>query len=570
MSSPDLALAALQKYFGHPRFRPGQEAPIRAALQGRDSLTVLPTGGGKSMCYQIPAIVTQGLTLVVSPLISLMKDQVDRLEQAGVRVGLLNTTMSYPERDKVLSAAARGEIKLLYIAPERLDSEEFQRRLRQLPVRLLAIDEAHCISQWGHDFRPAYRRLGRVHELVGRVPVLALTATATPHVRKDIQEQLCLKDPLVTVAGFDRPNLHFRWEGVPNRDAREQAVLWEVGSARGTVIVYCSSRKQTEEVAGLLRASGYSADSYHAGLPDVKRSKVQDRFMSGELSVVVATNAFGMGVDRPDVRKVIHYNMPGSIEAYYQEAGRAGRDGHDAECVGLGVTWYDPKIHEAFIDEDCPPRSRIGQLLDAARALGAAERPVREDAVVRHITTDERTHRALTKALDRLEEASVIARPSRDEIVLVRPDVTVDAALDWGGLEKQRKHRTQLLQGMVGYVDEPGCRRRYLMEYFEDPEAGSNVCSGCDNCDRRAGVSARPAPLQETRQSRRPAVRAAYEPVPTYSYPFKVNDWIHHPEFGTGVILAFGGREAHVRFPPHGVKRVDIFDPEIRAARNDE
>jgi ATP-dependent DNA helicase RecQ len=355
----DDARAVLQARFGYPAFRAGQERAISSALAGRDTLVVLPTGGGKSLCYQVPALVLPGLTVVVSPLISLMKDQVDALERRGIAAAFINSTLSAGEVSDRLVRAQRGELKMLYVAPERFDAGATAERLKAIGVGLLAVDEAHCISEWGHDFRPSYRRVGEVRQRLGNPPTIALTATATPVVREDIARILDLQDPEIVVTGFDRPNLSY---GViaAKTDREKDAVVLDLMRTLddGTGIVYASTRKTVERMAQYLDDHGIPASAYHAGLDDDRRRRVQDYFMSERTRVIVATNSFGMGVDKANVRLVVHYAMPGTLEAYYQEAGRAGRDGNQSRCVLLHA-FPDRFTHEFFIKSALPERSVI-------------------------------------------------------------------------------------------------------------------------------------------------------------------------------------------------------------------
>ena len=325
----------LKEIFGFDTFRPGQEAVIRAVLEARDTLAVMPTGGGKSLCYQIPALMQESLTVIVSPLISLMKDQVDSLVQSSVAdAAALHSGLSPEERWEVERKVRTGEVRMLYVAPERLRSLEFVLSLRRAGVGLFVVDEAHCISEWGHDFRPDYLFLPRAVKDLGSPPVLALTATATPKVRQDIMRSLRMRDPHVEVTSFNRPNLTYRV--VPAEKKQKLARIQDViRSSPPPGIVYATTRKECEVLADELRASGVDAEPYHAGLGAARRTDVQERFMTDELGVVVATVAFGMGVDKPNVRFVIHSSVPGSLPAYIQESGRAGRDGEPAECVVL-------------------------------------------------------------------------------------------------------------------------------------------------------------------------------------------------------------------------------------------
>ena len=316
--SPDNLRRELKRLFGYPDFRPGQGSLVRATLLARDTLGVLPTGGGKSVCYMLPAALRPGITLVISPLISLMTDQVERARSVGIAADWLSSMQSTGERRDVMKRAVGGELKLLLLAPERLESAGFREALSRLQVALVAIDEAHCISQWGHDFRPAYARLGLLRAKVD-APFMALTATATPKVRQEITTLLRLRRPILVVGGFDRPNLTFRVQPVGDEAERWRALLaWIHGSHRsgeGSAVVYAATRRSVELLRDALARLGLPAEAYHGGLPPAERASVQKRFMAGPKSLVVATNAFGMGVDKPDVRLVLHWQLPGTIEA---------------------------------------------------------------------------------------------------------------------------------------------------------------------------------------------------------------------------------------------------------------
>ena len=327
-------LDALQAYFGYQEFRENQRGIVDAVLGGRDVLAVMPTGAGKSLCYQVPALCMDGLTLVVSPLISLMKDQVQALRQAGVAAEFLNSSLSPSDREEVLQLSQSGAVKLLYVSPERLETSDFLRFCQAMPPSLIAVDEAHCISQWGQDFRPSYTAIrGFVESLPVRPPLAAFTATATQAVRDDIATSLALRDPYTVVASFDRPNLHFEVRRPKDKDAELLRICRDHAGACG--IVYCSSRNAVEEVCDYLQENGVSATRYHAGLGTAERRRNQDDFVFDRASVIVATNAFGMGIDKSNVGFVVHYNLPLDLESYYQEAGRAGRDGEPADCVLL-------------------------------------------------------------------------------------------------------------------------------------------------------------------------------------------------------------------------------------------
>ena len=359
-------LEQLKAYFGFDQFLPLQEDIISKVLAKHDSLVLMPTGGGKSLCYQLPAIQFRGLTLVVSPLIALMKDQVDGLKANGVPAGLLNSTLSPDESAEVQDQARRGELKMLYVAPERLTLPGFQRFLRSLEISLIAIDEAHCISEWGHDFRPDYRNLKALREGFPKVPVIALTATATTQVREDIVAQLGLNKPDIFISSFNRPNLTYTIQ--PKTEPLNTLLNLLDKHPGGSTIIYRFSRKATEETAMELTDRGFSALPYHAGLDRDLRRETQEKFIRDQVQIVVATIAFGMGIDKPDVRLVVHYDLPKTVEGYYQETGRAGRDGLPSDCV-LFYSYGDRSKQEYFIsnieddDERDKAHIKLGQVL---------------------------------------------------------------------------------------------------------------------------------------------------------------------------------------------------------------
>ena len=361
-------LDLLKQYFGYDEFLPLQEEIITCVLNGEDALVLMPTGGGKSLCYQLPALRLEGLTLVVSPLIALMKDQVDALKSNGIPAAFINSTLPYAEQLRIQEQALQGALKILYVAPERLSLPNFQPFLNRLKVSLVAVDEAHCISVWGHDFRPDYRRLGDLRNALPGVPFLALTATATERVRRDILDQLHLNKPRQFIASFNRANLNY--SVLPkNRDSFEVLVELLQKHRGESSIIYCTSRKETEGLAAQLRVDGFNAQPYHAGLDNETRRQTQEGFIRDRVSIIVATIAFGMGIDKPNIRLLVHYDLPKSLEGYYQETGRAGRDGLPSDCVLL-YNYGDAAKQEFFIEqvedeaERRNARQKLGQVVD--------------------------------------------------------------------------------------------------------------------------------------------------------------------------------------------------------------
>jgi len=484
------ARAELQRRFGYPDFRGVQPGAIRAVLEGRDVLVLMPTGGGKSLCFQIPALVLPGLTLVVSPLISLMKDQVDALARRDIPATFINSTLGAAETAVRLDACARGDVKLLYVAPERFESADFKRRLDAFNVSLLAIDESHCISEWGHDFRPSYQRLGLVRRALV-CPAIALTATATPAVRDDILGSLGLRRPLVIAGGFDRTNLS--WHVVAARDEphKDNALLRLLRRPRdGVAVVYAPTRKKVDALADLLNHAGIGAAGYHAGASADDRARLQDAFMRGSTPVIVATSAFGMGIDKPDVRIVIHHAMPATLESYYQEAGRGGRDGGPAECVLLHG-YHDRFTHEFLIDQRQPDERTLRAVHAAVTAMRRPDtlEPVR--VPLARIAQDAHVNGgapAVEAALRSLEKGSVwrllkAARAADPEVRVVafEKESRDLADVNWRQLRHGRDREYGKLEWMQRYAYTTGCRRGFVLRYFGDPSA-MRRCDGCDNC----------------------------------------------------------------------------------------
>ena len=416
--------------FGLSEFRPGQREVVDAVAAGEDVMCVMPTGGGKSLCYQLPSLSKQGTTIVVSPLIALMKDQVDGLKKLGIRASLINSSLSAAEQTEVLNEMASGNLNLVYVAPERLRNSRFLDAISNVNINLLAIDEAHCVSEWGHDFRPDYSRLGRFRErYLKDVQTIALTATATPMVRDDISSILRLKTPQVFVTGFARTNLRFSVTHAKSDREKDEELTRYISSQTGTGIIYAATRKRCEELAQWLpEKTRRPIGAYHAGLEPAQRQRVQDDFMSGKLSAIVATNAFGMGIDKSDIRFVVHYNIPGSLEAYYQEAGRAGRDGKNSECRLL-FSYSDRYIQEFFIENRYPQRETVKRVYDFLLTreedpIELTQEQIREEIGVKEGTEAIGTAQTLlakSGVLRRLDSASnhAIVRIESDEATLL-------------------------------------------------------------------------------------------------------------------------------------------------------
>jgi ATP-dependent DNA helicase RecQ len=412
MSNTDTALDALREHFGFDDFREGQREVVESVLAGHDTVVVMPTGGGKSLCFQLPALMKDGATVVVSPLIALMKDQVDALHARGLPATFINSSIDFEEQKTRIRALRRGDFKLVYVAPERFRSNHFVEALQSANVTLFAVDEAHCVSTWGHDFRPDYLRLKHAIKEIGRPQVVALTATATPYVRSDIIEQLELQSPRAFVSGFDRPNLAIRVVHTQTEREKIAHIRALAAAPGGSGIIYSSTRKSVEQVARKLSEAGLSVVAYHAGMEDAERERAQNEFMSGAKQMIVATNAFGMGIDKPDIRFVAHYHLPGSIEAYYQEIGRAGRDGLPSTCVLL-FNYADKRTQDYFIEGSYPPPEVIAKVYEAL--VGTAQKRI--ELSTREIATRAslRNEMAVQSALIILEKAGHIERGAANE-----------------------------------------------------------------------------------------------------------------------------------------------------------
>jgi ATP-dependent DNA helicase RecQ len=439
-ATEDHLLAELRRHFDLPGFRPGQREVIDAVLAGRDALCIMPTGSGKSLCYQLPAMLREGVTLVVSPLIALMADQVRSLEARGLPATFINSSLDPDEQDQRLRAVEAGRYKIVFVAPERFRHGRFNAAMAAVRVGLFAVDEAHCISEWGHDFRPDYRRLQEARDRLGRPPTLALTATATAQVRADISRELALADPFTVVTGFDRPNLTYEVVRCGDEGEKREVLkqlLVQIGltdpQRPGSGIIYVATKKPIEDIGALLHSAGVPFVVYHGTLEPEARKEAQRAFMAGRARVAVATNAFGMGVDKPDVRAVIHYHCPGSVEAYYQEAGRAGRDGHPSRCVML-FGEGDRYIQEFFIEGSYPERETVAEVYEHLRRQPAAV-AASAQRIAEHIRST-RNGMAVETSLRLLEDADIILRErSKMELAALRFLQPADARKMLAGLK---------------------------------------------------------------------------------------------------------------------------------------
>ncbi len=530
----------LRRTFGFRALREGQEEVIRSILAGRDTLAIMPTGAGKSLCYQLPGAELPGTTVVVSPLISLMKDQVDKLQELGINAAQVNSTLTRGEESELLEEIKKEQREFVFVTPERLAQPEFLATLKTNLIDVFVIDEAHCMSHWGHDFRPSYLHLRAAIEALGNPRILALTATATANVVDDIRRQLGREDMEVIDIGVFRENLRFEVIPTPKEEMKRETLSRLLGDMVGTGIVYVSTIKDCEEVTDHLESLGFSAARYHGRLGARERKRTQDRFMAGELRVIVATNAFGMGIDKPDIRFVVHYNLPGSLESYYQEAGRAGRDGEPARCILL-YQQEDRNTQIFFLNGRYPKREHFLAVYQALMRLRADRQEVEAGEVQKRATG---VAQAKVKVvLATMKDLEMVEETAPGHYRLLKGDLgaeALDAMAD--SYEKRSEGDRDRLRRMVLYAQTALCRWKAILDYFGE-DFDWEHCGHCDNCSKPVLELTSPPPAEVPIR----APHRAAEVLPLASMVggdpsfLKLGDTVILPIFGAGKVHSADG-----------------------------
>ena len=529
---------SLRDTFGFDELRSGQHEVITRVLAGRPTLAIMPTGAGKSLCYQLPALHLDGTTVVVSPLISLMKDQAGKLEEAGVAAEQLNSAVKASEQDASMERIADARSDIVFATPERLADPEFRAALAAQGVALLVVDEAHCISQWGHDFRPAYLEIGAAIEALGHPTLLALTATATAEVIADIRHQLGVPNLEVVNTGMYRPNLQLQVLQVTSDEEKADRLLETLRSTSGDGIVYTSTVKTCTEVFERLRDAGESVTIYHGKLPAAERNANQDAFMNGDRRVMVATNAFGMGIDKADIRYVIHFQMPGSVQAYYQEAGRAGRDGEPARCM-LIFDRRDRQVQQFFLARRYP---LVSDLVQAIEALEVAPQGSTQAELQQRIPRMPKNRLSVTLSLLR-DGGLARCDATQGWCRTVREATPGHLGALAGDYAKKSERDHEALERMVFFAQTGFCRWKTLLEGFDESLPGDvERCGHCDNCARLASQAVELLPEPEP-------VPRLIEITATSNSPFELGDVVKAPRYGEGVVASIKGEEIGVRFP---------------------